>query len=128
VYPVVRATRGGDAVAEARITEESDTKQLLAGVEHAGVDSTEFAPASPCCAKPCSSTPSWRRPRSSRCSSSSTTPTGRPGSGRWPRSPNRWRPPTPNLHGPRSPLGNMVAGPLASVVDRTRDGLRSLAR
>src|SRR5262245_2798040 len=44
MYPVVREARGGDAVAEARITEESDAKQMLAGVEHAGVDSDEFAP------------------------------------------------------------------------------------
>jgi len=44
MYPVVREARGGDAVAEARISEESDAKQMLAGVEHAGVESDEFAP------------------------------------------------------------------------------------
>ena len=128
IYPVVRRQAGGDEIADARIGEESEAKRMLADLEKAEVDSDEFAPRFAVLRDAV-----LRHATSEEASVLPLLELTQDEDmldrmGRAVQVAEQLAPTRPHPHGPDSALGNLAVGPLAAVVDRTRDALRNLTR
>lgn len=128
MYPVVREAHGGDAIAEARIAEEGDAKQMLSALEHVGVESDEFAPRFAVMRQAVLKHAQLEEATVLPLLELVNDDDRLARLGQMAEVAASLAPTHPHPHGPDSALGNMVVGPLASVVDRTRDALRSLTR
>jgi hemerythrin superfamily protein len=127
VYPVVRRETGGDDIADARLGEESDAKRMLADLESVDVDSDEFAPRfavlRDAVLRHANSEEATVLPFLERTQDEEMLDR----MGRAVQIAQRLAPTHPHPHGPDSALGNFAVGPLAAVIDRTRDALRNLS-
>lgn len=128
IYPVVRRQTGGDEIADARIAEESDAKRMLADLEKVDVDGDEFAPRfavlRDAVLRHAASEEATVLPLLERTQDEGMLDR----MGRAVEIAQKLAPTHPHPHGPDSALGNLAVGPLAAVVDRTRDALRNLTR
>jgi len=125
VYPIIRRAKGGgDALVEARLAEESEAKQVLAGLEKDGVDDPSFstriaeferAVLEHATAEEQQVFPILRAECSEDELRSMTAAL---------EVAEKLAPTHPHPHGPDSALGNMIVGPFVAVADRVRDALR----
>jgi hemerythrin superfamily protein len=127
VYPVVRlAAEEGDEIVDARTAEESEGKSLLAELERLGPDHEEFP----------SRFDDLRAAVLAHAKHEEDTvlpllerTKGRDelvGMGIAVRAAEAVAPTHPHPHGPDGALGNLAVGPMAAIVDRTRDAIRSV--
>jgi hemerythrin superfamily protein len=128
IYPVIRRQTGRDEIADTRIEEESDANRMLADLEKANVDSDEFAPRFAVLRDAV-----LRHATSEEATVLALLELTQDEDmldrmGRAVQVAQKLAPTRPHPHGPDSALGNLAVGPLAAVVDRTRDALRNLTR
>jgi hemerythrin superfamily protein len=129
IYPVVRtADPGGDQIAEARIGEESTAKRMLSDLERAGVDSDEFAPRFSVLREAVLRHAEQEEQTVLPLLEETQDPDRLERMGSAARLAESLAPTHPHPHGPDSALGNIAAGPMVAVIDRTRDALRNLTR
>ena len=128
IYPVVRRQTGGAEIADARIEEESEAKRMLADLENVDVDSDEFAPRFAVLRDAVIRHAGSEEATVLPLLESSQDEDMLDRLGRAVEIAQQLAPTHPHPHGPDSALGNMAVGPLAAVVDRTRDALRNLTR
>jgi hemerythrin superfamily protein len=128
IYPVIRRQTGGDEIADARTGEESEAKRMLAHLEKLDADSDEFAPRfavlRDAVLRHATSEEATVLPLLERTQDEDMLDR----MGRAVQVAQKLAPTHPHPHGPDSALGNLAVGPLAAVVDRTRDALRNLTR
>jgi hemerythrin superfamily protein len=128
VYPMLRSLTGGDAIADARIDEESKAKEMLAELEKVGVDGegfeSRFTVFRDAVKRHATQEEETVLPLLERTQDQDKLD----------QMANAMRvaeslaPTHPHPHAPDSAIGNMAVGPFAAVVDRARDALRSLTR
>lgn len=129
IYPVVRrADPEGDKIVDARTAEESEAKSVLAELEKMGPEHEDFptrlddlrvAVLEHAQAEESSVLPVLERTQDADKLQSMATAV---------RAAEKLAPTHPHPHGPDSAIGNLAVGPLAAVVDRTRDAIRAATR
>lgn len=129
IYPVIRrADPNGDEIVDARTAEESQAKSLLSELERMGSDHEDFpsrfddlrvAVLEHARAEESSVLPLLERTQDPGKLASMATAV---------RAAEKLAPTHPHPHGPDSALGNLAVGPMAAIVDRTRDAIRALTR
>ena len=125
IYPRLRQAEDGDRIADARIAEEDEAKQVLADLEKLGPDGdgfgqkvTQFQQA---VLNHASAEEQTVFPVLERTCSAEELRT----MGEHLEMAERMAPTHPHPHGPNSALGNLVVGPFAKMVDAVRDAIHS---
>ncbi len=129
VYPALRqAADDGDAVADARTSEESEAKDALSELEKIGPDGAEF-PAKLQAFEQLVLTHARNEEREvfPRLRQSQD-PERLEQMAKAVEAAEAVAPTHPHPHGPESALGNLVVGPFVAVVDRVRDAIRGASR
>lgn len=128
VYPTLRSTPGGDVVADARLEEEGQAKQMLSDLEKLGPDDPAFPQQlvtlrTAVIAHAQSEEQSvFPRLRENVDADKLTTMTSAV------ETAEKMAPTHPHPHGPESATGNILVGPFVAIADRVRDALRGANR
>ena len=124
VHPLTRRAGGGDAVADARLEEESKAKDLLAELEDMGVDDPEFGRRLETVrSKVLAHAQHEEDEEHPRLEEAVGEERLRQLAGLF-RAAEETAPTHPHPRGPESATGNLVVGPVAAVFDRARDAIR----
>jgi hemerythrin superfamily protein len=128
IYPVVRSEPGGDEVVDLRTQEEGEAKRMLADLEKVDIGSDEFAPRfnvlRDAVLRHATSEEKTVLPLLERTQDEDKLDR----LGQAVRAAEKLAPTHPHPNAPDSALGNVAVGPMAAVIDRTRDALRDLTR
>lgn len=124
VHPLLYGAPGGEAVAEARMNEESESKELLSEIEKKGVEDltfeARFAQLRTKVLAHAEREESEEHPKLEQA-------VGQDKLQRLAgvfRAAESMAPTHPHPKGPDTALGNMIVGPFAAVADRARDAIR----
>jgi hemerythrin superfamily protein len=128
IYPVVRSQTGGEAIADARIDEESNAKVMLAQLEKTGVGGDGFGSQFTVFREAVERHASQEEETVLPLLERTQDPDMLERMAGAMRLAETLAPTHPHPHVPDSAVGNMAVGSFAAVVDRTRDALRSLTR
>jgi len=124
VYPLVRdEAPEGDAVANARLAEQSEAEQLLAELESKSTDTAEFTTKFALLRSAVLAHAKAEESTVFPLLESSTTTEERQELGaRYTKAKDR-APTHPHPHAPDTPPGNTLMGPVAAIFDRARDAI-----
>lgn len=126
VYPALRDVPGGDAVADARIAEQSEAEEKLAAMEKMDAASPEFAREVATLKAAVLEHAKAEEETAFAMLLGAVAPDARIELGRRYVKAKDAAPTHPHPHAPDTPPGNVVAGPLAALVDRVRDAAASV--
>lgn len=125
VHPLLQQAPGGESVAEARINEESNSKELLSELEKMGVDDPEFEPRfAHFRNEVLAHAEREEREEHPKVEQTIDKDKLRQLAGAF-RAAESMAPTRPHPKGPDRALGNMIVGPFAAVADRARDAIRN---
>jgi hemerythrin superfamily protein len=128
VHPLLGQAPGGDAVAEARVEEESRSKDLLSELEKRGVDDPEFDTRfAQLRTEVLAHAEQEEREEHPKLEQVVGPDRLQQLAGIY-RAAESMAPTHPHPKGPDSAVGNMVVGPFAAVADRARDAVRNAMR
>ncbi len=124
VHPLLQQAPGGESVAEARINEESKSKELLSELEKMGVDDPEFEPRfAHFRNEVLAHAEREEREEHPKVEQTIDKDKLRQLAGAF-RAAESLAPTHPHPKGPDTALGNMIVGPFAAVADRARDAIK----
>ena len=121
VYPAVRDVPGGDAIADARISEQSEAEEKLAQMEKMDPASPEFAQEVAALKSAVLEHATAEEETAFAMLLGALAPDRRIELGQRYTKAKDAAPTHPHPHAPDTPPGNVVMGPLAALVDRVRD-------
>ncbi len=121
VYPAVRDVPGGDAIADARIAEQSEAEEKLAQMEKMDATSPEFAQEVAALKSAVLEHAKAEEETAFAMLLGALAPDRRIELGQRYTKAKDAAPTHPHPHAPDTPPGNVVMGPLAALVDRVRD-------
>lgn len=121
VYPAVRDVPGGDAIADARIAEQSEAEEKLAQMEKMDAASPEFAREVGTLKSAVLEHAKAEEETAFAMLLGALAPDRRIELGQRYTKAKDAAPTHPHPHAPDTPPGNVVMGPLAALVDRVRD-------
>ena len=125
VYPALRRLPGGDQVADARISEQSEAEQQLATLENMDAESTEFVAGLAKLKAAVLEHAKAEEETAFAMLAGSMAPDDRAELGRRYAKTKDAAPTHPHPHAPDTPPGQVVSGPVAALVDRIRDAAAS---
>lgn len=126
VHPLLYQAPGGEAVAEARVEEESKSKDLLSELEKNGVEDPAFeARFAQLRSDVLAHAEREEREEHPKLEQAVDEEKLRQLAGVF-RAAESMAPTHPHPKGPDTALGNMVVGPFAAVADRARDAIRKV--
>lgn len=126
VYPALRDIPGGNAVADARIAEQSEAEEKLAQMEKMDASSAEFASEVAGLKSAVLEHAKAEEETAFAMLLSALGPEQRIEMGQRYVKAKDAAPTHPHPHAPDTPPGNVVMGPLAALVDRVRDAAASV--
>lgn len=126
VYPALRDVPGGDAIADARIAEQSEAEEKLARMEKLDAASPEFARELSSLKAAVLEHAKAEEETAFAMLVSAVPPDRRIELGQRYTKAKDAAPTHPHPHAPDTPPGNVVLGPLAALVDRVRDAAASV--
>lgn len=121
VYPALRDVPGGDAIADARIAEQSEAEEKLARMEKLDSAGPEFAGEVAVLKGAVLEHAKAEEETAFAMLLSGLSPDRRVDLGQRYVKAKEAAPTHPHPHAPDTPPGNVVMGPLAALVDRVRD-------
>ena len=128
VHPLLYGAPGGEAVAEARIDEESKSKDVLSELEKMGVDDPEFdARFAQLRSEVLAHAEREEREEHPKLEQAVERDKLQQLAKVF-RAAESVAPTHPHPKGPDTALGNIIVGPLAAVADRARDAIRNARR
>lgn len=128
VHPLLYRAPGGDSVAEARVDEESKSKELLSDLEKMGVDHAEFdARFAHLRSEVLAHAEREEQEEHPKLEQAVDQEKLRQLAGVF-RAAESMAPTHPHPKGPDTALGNMVVGPFAAIADRARDAIRNATK
>lgn len=128
VHPLLQQAPGGEAVAEARVEEESRSKDLLSDLERRGVGDPEFDTGIAQLRTEVLAHAEREEGEEHPKLDEAIEPETLRQLARVFRTAESLAPTHPHPAGPDSALGNMIVGPFAAVADRARDAVRNAMR
>ncbi len=128
VHPLLYQAPGGDSVAQARVDEESKSKELLSDLEKMGVDHAEFdARFAHLRSEVLAHAEREEQEEHPKLEQAVDEEKLRQLAGVF-RAAESMAPTHPHPKGPDTALGNMVVGPFAAIADRARDAIRNATK
>lgn len=124
VHPLAKQANGGQPIVDSRLSEESEAKEVLAGLEKLDVGSSEFNQKFSSFASDVRSHASHEEQEEFPLITASNEPEQRERLAKMVEMAEKTAPTHPHPHGPDSAVGNLLVGPFASIADRVKDALR----
>jgi hemerythrin superfamily protein len=124
VHPLARKAEGGDGIVEERLAEESESKALLAELEKLGPEAGEFDEKLSKLKEAVEAHAEKEEQEEHPHLEQTVDEERLQQLARVFRAAERTAPTHPHPHGPDSATGNLLVGPFAAIVDRTRDAIR----
>ncbi|MBX3287042.1 MAG: hemerythrin domain-containing protein [Actinobacteria bacterium] len=124
LHPAARRAGGGEAVAEARLAEESAAKQQLADLEEMGPTAPEFDEALAAFRAEVDRHAANEEAEEFPLVRASTDADTRAAMAEQLEAAEAIAPTHPHPHGPEGALGNLVVGPFVAIADRVHDAMR----
>ncbi len=128
VHPLLYQAPGGESVAQARVDEESKSKELLSDLEKMGVDHAEFdARFAHLRSEVLAHAEREEQEEHPKLKQAVDEEKLQQLAGVF-RAAESMAPTHPHPKGPDTALGNMVVGPFAAIADRARDAIRNATK
>lgn len=125
VYPALRkAAADGEAIADQRIAEQSEAEELLAQMEKTSLESPEFVSQFATLRQSVLEHAEAEEQTAFPALTTSVSPDDLRQLGSRYEKAKKTAPTHPHPHAPDTPPGNLLLGPVAALVDRTRDAIR----
>lgn len=121
VYPELRALPGGEAIADARIAEQSEAEEQLAKMEKMDAESPEFVRELATLKASVLEHAKAEEETAFAMLHAAVAPDKRIELGQRYVKAKDAAPTHPHPHAPDTPTGNVVLGPVAALIDRVRD-------